>query len=76
MSQERRTSLITGASGFLGRAVFKHFKDAGWNVIGTGLTRANPPEIVKIELNDGNAVRELLEDVRSVLWNYIANNTG
>ncbi len=59
-----RTALITGASGFLGRQVVQAFKSAGWNTIGTGFTRANPPTILKVNLTDPAEVSKVLEEVK------------
>ena len=59
-----RTALITGASGFLGRQVAAAFRAAGWNAIGTGFSRANPPAILKLDLTDLNAVSEVVEKVK------------
>jgi len=59
-----RTALITGASGFLGRQVVQAFKSAGWNTIGTGFTRANPPIILKVNLTDPAEVSKVLEEVK------------
>ncbi|KAI9667173.1 MAG: hypothetical protein M1831_001350 [Alyxoria varia] len=55
------TALITGASGLLGRQVVAAFQRIGWNTIGTGFTRVNPPSIVKLDLNDAEAVEETLD---------------
>jgi len=59
-----RTALITGASGFLGRRVVQVFKSAGWNTVGTGLTRANPPSILKINLSESAEVISVLQEVK------------
>ncbi len=59
-----RTALITGASGFLGRQVLQAFKSAGWNTIGTGFTRTNPPTILKVNLTDPAEVSKVLEEVK------------
>ena len=54
-------ALVTGASGLLGRQVLVAFKEAGWDVIGTGFSRAKPPTIVKLDLADADAVSGLLD---------------
>lgn len=41
---------ITGATGLLGRQVLKAFGDAGYQVVGTGLSRARPPQIQRVDL--------------------------
>ncbi|RPA76829.1 NAD(P)-binding protein [Ascobolus immersus RN42] len=57
-----RTALVTGATGLLGREVFNKFEILGWNVIGTGYSRAKPPKIVKLDLTDGPAVESLIKE--------------
>lgn len=59
-----RTALVTGASGFLGRQVVQAFKSAGWNTVGTGLTRAKPPSILMIDLTVPTEVTSVLEEVK------------
>lgn len=59
-----RTTLITGASGLLGRQVAKAFERQEWNVVGTGLSRANPPLILKVDLLDSAQVEKVLDDVK------------
>jgi S-adenosylmethionine synthetase len=59
-----RTALVTGATGLLGRQVVKAFQRADWNVVGTGFSRANPPEILKVNLNNQDEVEMLLDEVK------------
>ena len=59
-----RTVLVTGATGLLGRQVVHAFKSAGWNTIGTGLTRAHPPAILKVDLTDSNEISTVLQEVK------------
>lgn len=59
-----QTALVTGASGLLGRAVTTAFNRKSWSVTGTGLTRANPPAILAVDLSDTNAVAKALDDVK------------
>lgn len=59
-----RRVLVTGASGLLGREVLQTFKFAGWDAVGTGLTRSKPPTIRKLDLSDEAAVVSLLDDVK------------
>jgi NAD(P)-dependent dehydrogenase (short-subunit alcohol dehydrogenase family) len=61
-----KTALITGATGLLGRQVVKAFTRAGWEVKGTGFTRASPPTILKLDLSSSFAVAETLKDVELV----------
>lgn len=62
-SDMTRTALITGASGLLGRKVLQAYERAGWNAVGTGLSRATPP-ILKVDLLDQAAVESTLDEVR------------
>jgi NAD(P)-dependent dehydrogenase (short-subunit alcohol dehydrogenase family) len=59
-----RTALITGATGLLGRQVVKAFERAGWEVKGTGFTRAKPPTILKLDLGSEADVARTLEEVK------------
>ncbi|KAI9882348.1 MAG: 54S ribosomal protein L39, mitochondrial [Watsoniomyces obsoletus] len=59
------TVLVTGATGLLGRQVVKAFETAGWDVVGTGWTRANPPTIRKVNLEDADEIRNVLDEVKS-----------
>lgn len=58
------TVVITGATGLLGRQVLKAFQDDGWNVVGTGFSRAKPPTIRKLDLGNSNEVTSLLDEVK------------
>lgn len=58
-----KTALITGASGLLGRKVLQAYERAGWNAVGTGLSRATPP-ILKVDLLDQAAIESTLDEVR------------
>ena len=59
---DQRIALVTGATGLLGRQVIKAFDQAGWRVVGTGFTRANPPSILKVDLGDSVAVENALDE--------------
>lgn len=61
------TALITGATGLLGRAVLKAFEASGWNAVGTGFTRADPPRVVKCDIQKEDELAQLLEKVKYVL---------
>ncbi|MFM6197624.1 MAG: NAD-dependent epimerase/dehydratase family protein, partial [Dolichospermum sp.] len=37
----KKTALITGVTGFLGRYIARYFSEQGWDVIGIG---TSPPE--------------------------------
>ncbi|EHK99515.1 NAD(P)-binding Rossmann-fold containing protein [Glarea lozoyensis ATCC 20868] len=69
-----RTALITGATGLLGRQVVKAFERAEWDVKGTGLTRAKPPTILKLDLGSEADVAKTIEDIKpSVVVHCAAN---
>jgi len=59
-----KTALITGASGLLGRQVLKAFQREGWNAVGTGLTRATPPSILKVDLCSKTEIETTLDEVK------------
>ncbi len=49
-----KTILITGASGFIGRAATNHFRDAGWKVIGTGRKPVDDPHYLMWDLTQNS----------------------
>lgn len=51
--------LVTGATGLLGCSLFRVFTEQGFNVFGTGFSRAKGP-IIQLDLTDNVAVTELL----------------
>ncbi len=59
-----KTALVTGATGLLGRQVCKAFSSRGWNVVGTGFTRANPPSTLKVDLGSQEEIEKVLDDVK------------
>ncbi|TVY37327.1 Methionine adenosyltransferase 2 subunit beta [Lachnellula subtilissima] len=69
-----KTALITGATGLLGRQVVKAFERAGWDVKGTGYTRAKPPSIIKLDLNSSSAIAETLSEVKPQVVVHCAAN--
>uniref|UniRef100_A0A8C5PZ58 Methionine adenosyltransferase 2 subunit beta n=1 Tax=Leptobrachium leishanense TaxID=445787 RepID=A0A8C5PZ58_9ANUR len=58
-----KRALITGATGLLGRAVFKEFKDNNWHVVGCGYSRARP-RFERVDLLDAAAVKALVQDFK------------
>ncbi len=59
-----KTVLITGATGLLGRQVAKAFERTGWDVKGTGFTRAKPPTIVKLDLGSETDIGKALQEIK------------
>ncbi|KAJ2388159.1 hypothetical protein GGI23_006115 [Coemansia sp. RSA 2559] len=51
--------VVTGASGFLGRAVAKEARRRGYHVIGTGLRRAGG-DLVRLDLTDDAAITDFV----------------
>ena len=60
----KRTAIVTGATGLLGREVVHAFKLRGWNVKGTGYSRADGVDILKVDIGNQNQVSQLLDDVK------------
>lgn len=56
--------LITGVTGFLGRAVAARAQQAGWAVSGTSLTQAPPPGGRRLDVRDERAVAAALDELR------------
>jgi NAD(P)-dependent dehydrogenase (short-subunit alcohol dehydrogenase family) len=61
-----KTALVTGATGFLGRQVVKAFASHDWTVKGTGFSRADGTDILKVDLADAAEIEEALEKVKYV----------
>ncbi|KAK3328421.1 hypothetical protein B0T19DRAFT_442322 [Cercophora scortea] len=57
-----KTVIVTGATGFLGRQVVKEFNRRGWNVKGTGFTRADGVSILKVDLANASEVEKVLDE--------------
>lgn len=58
------TALITGATGLLGRQVVKAFEAAGYHAVGTGFSRAAPPKIRKVDIQNVDEVTNLFAEVK------------
>ncbi|KAL6045286.1 hypothetical protein STEG23_023112, partial [Scotinomys teguina] len=56
-----RRVLVTGATGLLGRAVYKEFQESNWHTIGCGFRRARP-KFEQVNLLDSEAVHHLIHD--------------
>lgn len=61
-----KTAVITGATGLLGRQVMKEFRLRNWTVKGTGLSRADGVETLKVDLTNEDDIEVMLDEVRSV----------
>ncbi|UYV80676.1 MAT2B [Cordylochernes scorpioides] len=55
--------LITGASGLLGRAILRHFNQAGWATLGLAFSRAKEP-LKKVDLTNKEEVRAVFENFK------------
>jgi len=60
--------LVTGATGLLGRAVFKEFNENNWNAVGCGYRRAQP-RFEQVNLLDSVAVHNIIHDFQVSFWN-------
>lgn len=56
-----RRVLVTGATGLLGRAVYKEFHNNNWHALGTGYHRARP-RFLRCNLLDEDAVKAVIQD--------------
>lgn len=59
-----QTALITGATGLLGRQVVREFRLRGWAVKGTGFSRADGDDILKLDIVNEVDVAQVLDNVR------------
>jgi len=69
-----KTALITGATGLLGRQVFKAFQRDDWSVKGTGFSRADGHSILKLNLENAEEVEKALDDTRTRVVVHCAAN--
>ena len=60
----KRTALVTGATGLLGRQIILAFERGGWEVVGTELKRARPPKLRSLDLAKLSAISSLLDEVK------------
>ena len=56
-----RRVLVTGATGLLGRAVYREFQKNAWQALGCGYNRALP-RFLRCNLLDEDAVRAVILD--------------
>ncbi|KAL3450459.1 hypothetical protein BJX65DRAFT_270839 [Aspergillus insuetus] len=68
------TVLVTGASGLLGRQVFDRFKRSGCLTVGQGFSRANPPTIIKADLENPDEIKSLLDEAKPQIVIHCAAN--
>lgn len=64
-----RRALITGATGLLGRAVYKEFQQNNWHAVGCGFRRARP-KFEQINLLDSAAVHHMIHDFQLQLEHF------
>ncbi|KAK4105084.1 NAD(P)-binding protein [Parathielavia hyrcaniae] len=69
-----RTALVTGATGFLGRQVVKAFAFHDWTVKGTGYSRADGTDILKVDLASAAEIEAALEKVKPQVVIHCAAN--
>lgn len=62
MSQ--RTAIVTGATGLLGRQVKNAFETRGWTAKGTGYSRADGINTLKVELGSEDEVRKMVDEMK------------
>lgn len=56
--------MITGASGLLGRAIYREFKSSGhWEVLGLAFSRT-AGGLVKVDITDKEAITKAIEDFK------------
>ncbi|KAI4282937.1 MAG: hypothetical protein L6R38_002556 [Xanthoria sp. 2 TBL-2021] len=69
-----KTAFVTGATGLLGRQVVRAFDKAAWTVVGTGFSRAKPPSILKLDLEDQDAIEATLDEIKPQVIIHCAAN--
>lgn len=61
-----KTALVTGATGFLGRQVVKAFAFHDWTVKGTGFSRADGVNVLKVDLANAAEVEKVLDEQKCI----------
>lgn len=56
------TALVTGATGLLGREVANTFKLKSWTVKGTGYSRADGVDVLKVDLGSEDDLTQVLDE--------------
>ncbi|KAH6850750.1 hypothetical protein B0I37DRAFT_120596 [Chaetomium sp. MPI-CAGE-AT-0009] len=69
-----KTALVTGATGFLGRQVVKAFQFHDWTVKGTGYSRADGVNTLKVDLANAAEIEKALEEVKPQVVIHCAAN--
>ncbi|KAI0399309.1 NAD(P)-binding protein [Xylaria palmicola] len=69
-----KAALVTGATGLLGRQVVSAFERAGWNVKGTGYSRADGSTVLKVDLAQPAEVEAALDQVKPNVVVHCAAN--
>ncbi|KAK0674137.1 hypothetical protein QBC41DRAFT_310435 [Cercophora samala] len=69
-----KTAVVTGATGLLGRQVLKAFASNDWTVKGTGLSRADGTDILKVDLANADELKKVLDDVKPQVVVHCAAN--
>nr|XP_018902195.1 PREDICTED: methionine adenosyltransferase 2 subunit beta-like [Bemisia tabaci] len=57
MSTDEKKVFLTGASGLLGRAIYKKFKSGGWDIQGTAFTRVTE-DLIKVDITNEKELKD------------------
>ncbi|RYP13661.1 hypothetical protein DL765_006791 [Monosporascus sp. GIB2] len=69
-----KTALVTGATGLLGRQVVRAFERKQWAVKGTGYSRADGSQILKVDLGNASEIEKVLDEVKPQVVVHCAAN--
>ncbi|KAK7994686.1 substrate binding domain-containing protein [Apiospora arundinis] len=73
--EKRRSVMVTGATGFLGRQVTRAFERANkWTVQGTGFSRADGDFVLKVDLTNAAEVGNTLDKINPQVVVHCAAN--
>ena len=70
-----KTALVTGATGLLGRQVVRAFERRQWRVKGTGYSRADGAQVLRVDLGSAAEVERALDEVKCVVHSLFATPT-